>query len=245
MKSRLLPILSVCVASFTFGLAQSKAAIIAKFNFDTDEGNVGDAGTFAMNSTAANVTSTGFSFGSGASTSSTNSAAPASTTDFSTILLIGGSTTTSQATARANNAYGQFTLDANPTYSLNLRNQALTFELAKGGASGTRQIFVEMSLDGFATLTPDSVNTFTVGGPTTATDNTAFQSVSYTMPDVVALESLAGAVTFRFYSFHNGTNLSVRLDDVIVNGSVIPEPSAPLMLISSLGTCALLRRRRA
>lgn len=40
-----------------------------------------------------------------------------------------------------------------------------------------------------------------------------------------------------------GTTTDFRVDDVLVT-SVVPEPSAPLMLISSLGTLALLRRRR-
>lgn len=160
---------------------------------------------------------------------------------------MGGTTTTTQAAARTNSAFGQFTLTIDPTYTLNLRNQAVTFELAKGGTAGTRQIFVDVSLDGFTTVTPNGTTTFAVGGPTVAASNTAYQSVSYLLPDLEAFQSISSSVAFRFYSFHNGTNLSVRVDDIIVNGSVssIPEPSSFGFIAGMLVLpAAMLRRRR-
>ena len=149
----------------------------------------------------------------------------------------GVAASTDAASARTNNVFAEFTLTASSNYLLTLRNQPLTFDLAYGGSAGMRNIFLDVSLDNFATFT-------NVGGPTEA--GATFASVPYTLPDTVAFENLTSAtpVGFRFYSFATSSGQTVRIDNVDINGSatLVPEPSA--ILLGLLGALPLLRRRR-
>ncbi len=40
-------------------------------------------------------------------------------------------------------------------------------------------------------------------------------------------QKLTSDVTFRFYATSGGTNKTVQFDDFVINGEVVPEPSAP------------------
>lgn len=218
--------------------ATADGAVLLRYTFDTDQGNPGNAGTFSPTTDATGTTGSAITFGAGALASSISTATPGSTGNRHMNLTRGATVASTQATARSTDTYGQFTITADSGYTLNLRNQIVSFDLAKGGNDGNRQIFLDVSLDAFASFT-------NVGGPTSAISNTAFNGVSYNLPDTAAYENLGpgSTVTFRLYTFADASNRSVRVDNLTVNGTaVIPEPSAALLV--TLGGLFLLRRKR-
>jgi len=101
------------------------------------------------------------------------------------------------------------------------------------------------SFNGF---TPDSVTTADVIGTAasiTSPDSAALSYTRYTIDlSGAAYQGLTSTTTFRLYVSNSNNQGVARLDNVIVNGSVIPEPSAALLGMVGMVTGLAIRRRK-
>ncbi len=148
-----------------------------------------------------------------------------------------------------------FSIQAASGYQLDLANITFNFGARNGAGtlSYTPGYSVEYSLDDFAT--PGVV----AGGQTLSTMTLGASISNLTHQADISLAALHGvtqSVTFRilFSDDSTNSNLSIRLDNLVVNGSVtehitnpvVPEPAAIAALIGSavLGAATIIRRRR-
>ncbi len=231
MNTRFLPVFSICVASLAFCLADADAAPLVGYNFTG-----GTVGTLtpatSLDPTTApptNVTATAISVASGLSGSTFQD----NSGNIDLNMLPGGSSSTTEAGAVASQ-YIEFTLDT-PSASFGLDLDTLTLDLLRGGSTGDRNLFLRTSLDGYtANISPGVVT-----APASSTLTT------FTFADTPLYNSVQGSVTFRLYTYNSaGINRSVRVDNIVVDGAVIPEPTTFAMLLGGLGIVSLLRRRR-
>jgi hypothetical protein len=150
-------------------------------------------------------------------------------------------TTASEALAVAADDYWSFTVTPNVGFTLDLTT--LTFDTIHNATAGngdqdtnaTMSVFVRSSIDGYAS---NIGSTFTQAWDTTTTD----RSIDLSAP---AFQDIDTATTFRFYIFDSGVDTAsngLRLDNVVLNGVVVPEPSSAILL--GFGSLMLLRRRR-
>lgn len=133
--------------------------------------------------------------------------------------------------------YFTFTVTAASGFTLNLTDLALKTALVDPNQpSGTT--FVRSSVDGFA---------FDLGSYTqTGTSGSDFTNRSIDLTGA-AYQNLS-SITFRIYHYDDtdstsSTGLVHRIDDVVLNGSAIPEP-ASLAILGLGGLSMLVRRRR-
>lgn len=149
------------------------------------------------------------------------------------------------AEAITNEAFATFTLTNSTGQTVDLTN--LTFDVffdplsTNSNYFATRTIFAMADLSGFTSGDELGSVTYADGLGPTVTDTPDTITV-----DLSSLSNLAAGndVEFRLYfvddSDHN--DQIYRVDNLTVNGTVIPEPSA--VLLGGLGLLALLRRRR-
>lgn len=149
------------------------------------------------------------------------------------------------AEAVANNAYAGFTLTNSTGSTINL--ETLTYNIwftASGAAPRFYEIAVLADAAGSFT-TGDMLQTETFSVPSGNLPSTAGTQLSINN-DISSLGALANGASmqFRLYIIDNvdDTASIYRVDDVTVNGTLIPEPTAALL--GSLGLLTLLRRRR-
>lgn len=139
---------------------------------------------------------------------------------------------TDEPSAFANNLY--LSLTVTPTNATDrLTVNSLSFNIARGGAATPRGYFVRTSLDNFAS---DLVGTGPNGD--VGTQRPTFLFVNAPISGASNLSSL----TLRFYAYTPGTGQSLDIDDIILNGSVVPEPASAALL--GLGALSLIARRR-
>lgn len=130
--------------------------------------------------------------------------------------------------------YFTFTLSAAPGYALSLTD--LSFNVARGGSSGTRDYDIRSSVDNYAgSLTGASPVVISALRPDFGTavdlDLTAaqFQNLS--------------TITYRFRFFTTGVSQNVDWDNITVNGTVTPLPEPTIATATLIAGLALLRRR--
>lgn len=137
--------------------------------------------------------------------------------------------------------YLQFTIT--PQTAIDLTS--LEFDFGVGG-TGNRYIVAEYSFDDFTTPGISAgvahINTNSSGG--TGHNTAYFYHYSFALEDAnPALQSTDTPITFRLYFATPSTGSDVRLDNITVIGSAVPEPSKALLLTLSLFWIALQRRR--
>lgn len=140
---------------------------------------------------------------------------------------------TTENAAVSNNVYGEFSLNAQTGYTLNLT----TFEIdVQSAGSDQRSYFVRYSLDNFATFT-QLINP-------TSVDN----SLPNPNSAVLNLTGLS-SITFRIYGFaqsSNNANRSLDYDFFRVNGTaVVPEPGTFAVLGLGIASLFGVARRRS
>ncbi len=228
--------LSLTAAAFLAG-DQARADILARYPFDLS--------SFASTDAEASSTAAAMSVGSGLSGSSAAGVHTAFSgsqgNPFPSPFVRIPGTTGSEAAAVADNDYFTFTITPNSGLMLNLSSLTLDTAETMGGATtfeGT--IFVRSSVDGFASTlglwTQTSVPTG--GGWNARTIDLSGAS----------FQGLATATTFRIYFYDNsdatGDTAAVhRIDNVTLNGTVVPEPSVGALLGLAAVFCGVRRRR--
>ncbi|MGA0899005.1 MAG: PEP-CTERM sorting domain-containing protein [Luteolibacter sp.] len=141
------------------------------------------------------------------------------------------------AEALANNAYATFTVTNSTADVYDLDALSFDFFWEPGGNGSERGAMYVMS-DRSAYADGNELLSFAKE----ATDATT----SNVLADLSSLSSLGAgsSIEFRLYFSDNANNTSpiFRVDNVTVNGTVVPEPSSALL--GGLGALLLLRRRR-
>lgn len=223
------------VATLALGATSTRAAILANYNFDSATPQASaptEPGSIAEN----------FLYGPGINGGSFRFTSFTSATPPNSINMLGSETNGNNvvSTVEAED-YWSFTVTTTVGTLLNL--DSLTFRYG-GSTDITSNIFVRSSADGFtnnlAFSTSDTVLTYTVPGGTTG--SFAPDPTSIPLPGHQNLS----AITFRIYGYDTTSSANtsgVRLDDVILNGTVIPEPSTLLTLTTASLLLLPCRRR--
>jgi hypothetical protein len=218
--------LNIMLGIIALGLASAQASVIAEYTFlDSD---VTSSDTEA-NSVADNFVATGTDLG--FSNSGDNAFARSQG-------LVG----TDETAAITHGAYMSFTVSADAGYELDLTS--LTYKSVHNKTNlgndqdtdATMNFFVRSSVDSYAA---NVGSVFSQGWNTSTANRTIDLNGS-------AFQDLTSAVTFRLYVYESvqlDTIQGARWDDVVLNGTVIPEP-ATLGLIAFSGIGVLFIRRR-
>ncbi len=131
----------------------------------------------------------------------------------------------------ADGEYMTFTISADPGLALDLTS--IDFRTARnggGGAINRLNLYANVDNGGFVQA-----------GSTVFLGDTSNPPVT-----TIDLSSITGAETVQFaFVFFNGRNQRGYLDDIVLNGTVIPEPAAGGLILGGLGLLAMLRRRIA
>ena len=132
-------------------------------------------------------------------------------------------TTTSEAGAVANGDFHEFTVIPGSEISLNLTSLEFRHNatMAAGG-DWTSRLFVRSNVDSYGS----NVGTTSIVNSTT--DLSGGTDVTLDLSDA-AYQGITDPVTFRFYLYHNATTTTNedyhRLDNVVLNGAVVPGQS--------------------
>lgn len=126
--------------------------------------------------------------------------------------------------------YYEFTVTADSGYQLDL--SSLTFDYNQTNSGDSYAVYVRSSLDAFV----GDLHSFSRAGSTTFIGRTVDLSA-------VEFNGLTG-ITFRFYftDTSGSTGRAHVIDNVVLDGAVIPEPAS--WTLACLGGAILLRRRR-
>jgi len=148
------------------------------------------------------------------------------------------------ADALSAGTYFSFQVAPQSGQTLNLTSLDFSGALYGAGSAGsyTATFFVRSSLDNYGT---------TVGNPFSVSyqlnSSPSFTNTSINLTDL-SFQNLSGPITFRIYLYDSGiaaTNRYVGLDNVVLNGVVIPEPTIGLLLGTGLALIWLRRRCRS
>mgnify|MGYP001394959707 CR=1 FL=1 len=222
----------VGLAVFTAGIFStcgvSSAAILANYTF-----------TGNLNSTGQTFTGTVGDLGFSGGDTGQNGLSGAGN-----VFFRGNGLTTSIASAITSADYFTFTITPGAGAQYQLENLKFTFGVQNDSATPfTGSVALYSSLDGFTNQI----------GSTATRAIAANTGVQFNAPATIDLSGLStlvplAPVEFRFYaaisdlSGGNVDNRIVRLDDIQLNGALIPEPSAAFL--GSIGALALIRRKR-
>lgn len=156
---------------------------------------------------------------------------------------------TNEAGAITAGDYIAFTLTPNVGYALDLADLRFDWVIQRDSKVAnpdpnpwTATAFLKSSVGGFSsgdpTLGTASRSTSYFGIGNGATEN-AWQNVVF---DLSSIANSTSPVTFRLYLYDNGSyaDSRIRLDNVVVNGAVVPEPAS----LAGLGLMGLLLQRR-
>ncbi len=218
------------VAAGISALSDASAAILANYTF-----------TGSLNSTGHTFTGTVDPLGFSGGEPGHNGLSGAGNVYFR---ANGLTTTIAGAIAATPPDYFTFTITPGAGTQYQLDNLKFTFGVQNdSGTPFTGSVALYSSLNGFSSQI-GSISTRSIAANTPLQWN---EAVTINLSDFPTLTPSA-PVEFRFYaaisdlSGFNVDNRLVRLDDIQLNGTLIPEPSAALL--GSLGALALFRRKR-
>ncbi len=242
MKTPFLSISAIPVAllaAAAIGPAGSHAATLALYTFPSN--NVVSADSFDAGLTAGNVNATGSS-GEFLTLSGYHVVNPPTNLN-DTAAALRDVVDSSEQNALNNSNFFQFTLT--PGASNLIDFDTLSFDWRRGGATQTRSWAAYLSTDGFASggeANGFTTNSIRLGGVSPTPADTDWRSTNL----AINLDGTAAATTFRFYVWTGGLgsgNYDIRFDNILVTGTVIPEPATMALAASGLALLALGRRR--
>ncbi|MGJ8653766.1 MAG: PEP-CTERM sorting domain-containing protein [Opitutaceae bacterium] len=226
----------------------SSAAVLVQYNFDNDATHL-DADVLHANLTETGPTSPDFSL---AVTSESNLFAAEGQG-------VEDGITDNMAAAWSSGQYWEFTVNADGLNTFSL--ETLTFDISRA-IRGTNDYAIRTSVDSFASnlVYQNQSTSETVAAQTVSFDlPTDFSGLSGTSVDTIAdplgtytagqFDGLS-TITFRIAiddrESNNGGASATRLDNIVLNGTVVPEPSTYALLAGCFAlTSVMLRRRRA
>ena len=224
----------LCLATAVLGEAISPACAETIVDY-TFSGASATSDTVATNVTGSNYTvSTGGTSGISGSSETAYSARAA--------------TTTTEAGAITDGDFHAFTATPVSGFALNLASLEFKHAAtsAAGGGDWSSSSFVRSSVDSFAS---------NVGATSTVasiTDTSGGTDVTISLADA-AFQGITDPVTFRLYLYHPVATLPTqefhRLDNVVLNGAVVPVPEPSTLVLAASGLLGIAvygwRRRRS
>jgi hypothetical protein len=234
-----LPLSLVGVAALLLGSASSQAAtFVVTYDFEDSntirqQGNITGAG--AGNMTADNATfGSGLTGGFSGSTDST--------------FAVASELTLAESSAVSGNDYFEFTVNAASGYQFDLDSISLNIGATDNTTDSlaTYNAFVRSNAEAV-----DYTNTLgSENSPASTGLTPVYNPLSISLTSNTDFDNLT-SVTFRVYNFKNEATAQdisrwARMDDVVISGdvSLIPEPSAAMLLLGGLGALITIRRRR-
>lgn len=221
-KSYLATVLSIAVCAFS---SAANAAVLVQYDFETTPG--GSTFTTATTSNTMGVT------GSAMGGDLTGSTFASDTTQRSAFAF-----TDTTTISTASTTFWDFTV----TSATRLNLTDLRFAIGRAGATATTAIYnVSSSVDNHATLLNGT--NFSYSADNDAMSAPGNQVTSLAASAFQNLDASAG-INFRIYYADSSTAASTgaRIDTVILNGDVVPEPSS--LALGLLGALSLLGIRR-
>lgn len=243
---------SIITAAICASAISSQAALIAGYDFNHTptatatvlSADLATSSLFAATATDANVTASNLSVGSGL----TGLTYVSNTEDYFQIAegngmsdgihADGGDITAFMDTAYAAGDYIEFTVTATAGSTLDLTT--LTFDFARADR-GTNDYAVRTSVDGFSAYAALEDQAAPVGFPSVAG---AAQSVDLSAAAYQGLSDITFRVIFDDRQNNNGGGSASVIDNIIVNGTVVPIPEPSSTALLGLGGLALILRRR-
>ena len=223
MKKLILHLLSAASLILVSAVG-TNAAVLVTYNFDSD--------TLSNSTTTVGYTVTDLSFPT--ATVGVNSVSYAANGGGRKLLFANTDWEETAALSIAAGQYLTFTMTADSGNTFNLDTLSLDHSRTN---SAPRQLGIYASTDidpTFTLLQTFSNNNNSTPPPIGPVDLT---NKSITFNGV-------NTVTFRLVTFDDNTSPGVaQFDNIVVSGSVIPEPSTALLLLGGFGALALLRRR--
>ncbi len=125
-----------------------------------------------------------------------------------------------------------FSITVTPDAGTIIDLESITLDGARGGGSD-RGFVVRSSVDGF---------TANLNGPETesmATQRPTLTAYTIDLTDP-AFDAISGPIEFRFYAYSTGPDNVLELDNIAINGVIVPEPSGLALL--GIGGLLLFRR---
>ncbi len=242
MKST--PLIRNLLASLALAAGSSaNAAVIAEYTFPLVSGAVSQPTTSTATTVASGVSAS--TFGGAGVSYSIGLADSGSTSDLGNAFLNRANT----AATKSESHYFSFTVTPDIGKTLNLTSVNFFYGDAQTEASPiVLNLGLYTSVDSYAAQVGSTLSwspaTTTKVAPAdyfTTASGAQYASLDLSGP---AFQNLTTATTFRIYGWDNSTAAGqLRIDDVQLNGTVVPEPSAALL--GGLGLLALLRRSRA
>lgn len=230
-----LPAITVSAALL---LTAPLSAFVVTYDFDNPQGGNPDLSPVVTGADAAGVNADDFNVsvtdGNSAISTSTNMAYIRSSVTENTV-----------STALDGARYFSFTISAaNPSDVLDLDSFTIDIGGSSDAGNYTANFLIQSSVDGFGssnptvTLTPDSKQIFSGAGRQLSASSATVSGSSF---DAVS------SIEFRIYAWDtvNNTDQIDRFDNVVVSGTVIPEPAtyAALFGVATLALIAIRRRR--
>jgi len=207
----------------------AKAAVVASYGFTG--GSFGSPNLVSTD-TDLGTTASDLGAGAGANLNSSGAGNPARS------LFLNNSDSADEASAIADSSFYTFTITPG-AFPLDL--MSIDFEFQRDDLDGisTYSIRSDAGGDNFATQLFEGA---IAGGTTGISD---FFAQSAPLSSVASLQGLNSATELRLYFFGAtaGSNVAARLDNLVLNGTAIPEPSSFAMLLGS-GAIMLRRRKR-
>jgi|GEM_PF-6530687 len=259
------------VLSMSFISSAQSAVTLGLWNFNDDSevnflNTAAAAGPYSGSSysssapSIAHLTVSNLSVGSGLTGSSSGAISGTGTATppaFNGVKGVGGSNvyvfprsvaaTASAAAAMTAADYFSFTLTPDAAYPLSLTEMSFYGWANQTSTSGTYSYFVQSSLTGDTVL---DTFTRTIGvSPGASVQNNTEPSAANNLFTVdlsghSELTNVTGPVTF-FIGVYGNANGSLRLDDLQILGSIVPEPGRSMLLGMAFAGCLLHRRRTA
>ncbi len=145
----------------------------------------------------------------------------------------------SLANTLTDGTYFSFTIT--PSSGTDFSLTSLSFLAAAGGSSTPRAFYVFSSIDGFSAsnllLSDSTSGTLKVGAANLTSYSLDLSGAQY--------QNLTEAVTFRIYIQSPGATSSLLFSDILVAGSVVPEPTTTALFALAFGWGIISRRRRS